>query len=61
MKIEKNPFKKVDSSDRRKCTFQKDPVCKQSPRAPAQKFRVARWFVFKPKIPNLGKFWRAFE
>jgi hypothetical protein len=22
---------------------------------------VARWFVFKPKIPNLGKFWRAFE
>jgi hypothetical protein len=23
--------------------------------------RVARWFVFKPKIPNLGKFWRAFE
>jgi hypothetical protein len=23
--------------------------------------RVARWFVFKPKIPNFGKFWRAFE
>jgi hypothetical protein len=23
--------------------------------------RVARWFVFKPKIPKLGKFWRAFE
>jgi hypothetical protein len=23
--------------------------------------RVARWFVFKPKIPNLGKFWRDFE
>jgi hypothetical protein len=23
--------------------------------------RVARWFVFKPKIPNLGNFWRAFE
>jgi hypothetical protein len=23
--------------------------------------RDARWFVFKPKIPNLGKFWRAFE
>jgi hypothetical protein len=23
--------------------------------------RVARWFVFKPKIPNLGKFWRALE
>jgi hypothetical protein len=23
--------------------------------------RVARWFVFKPKFPNLGKFWRAFE
>jgi hypothetical protein len=22
---------------------------------------VARWFVFKPKIPNLGKFWTAFE
>jgi hypothetical protein len=20
--------------------------------------RVARWFVFKPKIPNLSKFWR---
>jgi dsRNA-specific ribonuclease len=20
--------------------------------------RVARWFVFKPKIPILGKFWR---
>jgi hypothetical protein len=23
--------------------------------------RVARWFVFKQKIPNVGKFWRAFE
>jgi hypothetical protein len=23
--------------------------------------RVARWFVFKPKIQNLGKFWWAFE
>jgi hypothetical protein len=23
--------------------------------------RVARWFVFKPKLPILGKFWRAFE
>jgi hypothetical protein len=23
--------------------------------------RVARWFVFKPKHPNLGKFWRALE
>jgi hypothetical protein len=23
--------------------------------------RVARWFVFKPKIPNLGKFLMAFE
>jgi hypothetical protein len=23
--------------------------------------RVARWFVFKPKNPNLGKFGRAFE
>jgi hypothetical protein len=23
--------------------------------------RVARWFVFKPKIPNLGTFWRAFQ
>jgi hypothetical protein len=23
--------------------------------------RVARWFDFKPKIPKLGKFWRAFE
>jgi hypothetical protein len=23
--------------------------------------RVARWFVFKPKPKNLGKFWRAFE
>jgi hypothetical protein len=21
--------------------------------------RVARWFLFKPKIPHLGKFWRA--
>jgi hypothetical protein len=21
--------------------------------------RVARWFIFKPKIPNLGKYWRA--
>jgi hypothetical protein len=21
--------------------------------------RVARWSVFKPKIPNLGKFWRV--
>jgi hypothetical protein len=20
--------------------------------------RVARWFVFKPKNPNVGKFWR---
>jgi hypothetical protein len=24
-------------------------------------FRVARWFIFKPKNPNLGKFWRAFD
>jgi hypothetical protein len=23
--------------------------------------RVARWFVLKPKISNLGKFWRPFE
>jgi hypothetical protein len=23
--------------------------------------RVARWFVFKPKIPILGKFWRALD
>jgi hypothetical protein len=23
--------------------------------------RVARWFVFEPKHPNLGKFWRALE
>jgi hypothetical protein len=22
---------------------------------------VARWFIFEPKHPNLGKFWRAFE
>jgi hypothetical protein len=24
-------------------------------------YRVARWFVFKPKNPNLGKFWRALD
>jgi hypothetical protein len=23
--------------------------------------RVARWFVFKPKIPNLDKFWRVLQ
>jgi hypothetical protein len=23
--------------------------------------RVARWFIFKPKNPNLGTFWRALE
>jgi hypothetical protein len=23
--------------------------------------RVARWFVFKPKNTNLGKFWRALD
>jgi hypothetical protein len=23
--------------------------------------RVARWSVFKPKINNLGKFWRALK
>jgi hypothetical protein len=23
--------------------------------------RVARWFVFTPKIPILGKFWRALD
>jgi hypothetical protein len=23
--------------------------------------RVARWFVFKPKNPNLGKFWRVLQ
>jgi hypothetical protein len=23
--------------------------------------RVARWFIFRPKIPILGKFWRALE
>jgi hypothetical protein len=23
--------------------------------------RVARWFVFKPKNPYLGKFWRALD
>jgi hypothetical protein len=28
---------------------------------PSVATRVARWFVFKPKIPNLGKFWRALE
>jgi hypothetical protein len=28
-------------------------------RSPAHDYRVARWFVFKPKIPILGKFWRA--
>jgi hypothetical protein len=22
---------------------------------------IDRWFVFKPKIPILGKFWRALE
>jgi hypothetical protein len=26
-----------------------------------QSRRVARWYIFKPKIPNLGKFWRALE
>jgi hypothetical protein len=25
------------------------------------KSRVARWFVFKPKLPVLGKTWRALE
>jgi hypothetical protein len=24
-------------------------------------YRVARWFVFKPKIQNLGKFWRVLQ
>jgi hypothetical protein len=24
-------------------------------------FRVARWFIFKPKTPNLGKFLRALD
>jgi hypothetical protein len=24
-------------------------------------YRVARWFIFKPKIPTSGKFWRALE
>jgi hypothetical protein len=24
-------------------------------------FRVARWFVFEPKYPNLGKFWRVLQ
>jgi hypothetical protein len=23
--------------------------------------RVARWFIFKQKIPNLGKFWMALD
>jgi hypothetical protein len=23
--------------------------------------RDARWFIFKPKNPNLGKFWRALD
>jgi hypothetical protein len=23
--------------------------------------RVARWYIFVPKNPNLGKFWRAKE
>jgi hypothetical protein len=23
--------------------------------------RVARWFLFKPKIQNLGKFWKVFQ
>jgi hypothetical protein len=23
--------------------------------------RVARWYIFIPKNPNLGKFWRALE
>jgi hypothetical protein len=23
--------------------------------------RVARWFVFKPKIPILGKLWRVLQ
>jgi hypothetical protein len=23
--------------------------------------KVARWFVFKPKIPILGKFWRVLQ
>jgi hypothetical protein len=27
----------------------------------ADSARVARWFIFKPKNPNLGKFWRALE
>jgi hypothetical protein len=27
----------------------------------AENTRVARWFVFKQKIPILGKFWRALE
>jgi hypothetical protein len=22
--------------------------------------RVARWYIFKPKNPNVGKLWRAF-
>jgi hypothetical protein len=27
----------------------------------ASKIRVARWLVFNPKIPILGKFWRALD
>jgi hypothetical protein len=23
--------------------------------------RVARWYIFKPKTPNLGKFWSALQ
>jgi hypothetical protein len=28
---------------------------------PVLRFRFARWYIFKPKNPNLGKFWRALQ
>jgi hypothetical protein len=36
-----------------RCSFPKN-ICRT-----CAKFRVARWYIFKPKNPNLGKFWRA--
>jgi hypothetical protein len=47
--------------------FVEDLISKPGQRVEISQFhrvvpdRVARWFVFKPKIPNLGQFWRALE
>jgi hypothetical protein len=44
-----------------KCAANFETKKSSNPYATIGVVRVARWYIFKPKNPNLGKFWRALE